>query len=231
MIRSLFWLSAGAAIVLFGCGHAPEQYVLPDQVSDFSALYGANCAGCHGREGRNGAARPLNDQLYLTLIGRERLREVIANGVPNTTMPPFAQEAGGTLTEHQITVLADEMQKRWAQEFPDVTLPPYTAKLGKVKQGEVAFRQYCASCHGEDGTGTPGRRGGSVVDPAYLALVSDQSLRTTVIAGRSDQGIPSWHDYVPGQAMKPQEISDVVAWLVAHRKFPGDRTKGETTVP
>jgi hypothetical protein len=31
--------------------------------------------------------------------------------------------------------------------------------------------------------------------------------------------------------MTPQEISDVVAWLVAHRKFPGDRIKGETTVP
>jgi mono/diheme cytochrome c family protein len=220
-------------VLLVGCGHPPEQYTLPDQVTDFSALYGANCAGCHGQDGRHGAARPLNDGLYLTLIGNQKLREVIANGVPNTNMPPFAQDAGGNLTEQQISLLSDEMQRRWARtrEFADITLPPYAAKLGDVKQGELAFRQYCASCHGADGTGSPGRGGGSAVDPAYLALVSDQSLRTTVIAGRSDEDIPDWRSYVPDQAMKPQEISDVVAWLAAHRTFPGNRAKGETTVP
>jgi cytochrome c oxidase cbb3-type subunit 3 len=234
MIRSLLSLFIGAAMVLLvGCGDPPEQYTLPDQVTDFSALYGANCAGCHGQDGRHGAARPLHDALYLTLIGKQKLREVIAGGVPNTNMPAFAQNAGGALTEHQVSVLADEMQKRWAgtREFADIALPPYAAKLGDVKQGEAAFRRNCASCHGEDGTGSLGRRGGSAVDPAYLALVSDQSLRTTVIAGRSDQGIPNWRSYVPDQAMKPEEISNVVAWLAAHRAFPDSRVKGETTAP
>lgn len=234
MIRSILWLSFGAAMVLLvGCGHPPEQYTLPDQVTDFSALYQANCAGCHGQDGRHGAARPLNDGLYLALIGKEKLREVIAQGVPNTAMPPFAQDQGGTLTEEQLSVLADEMQTRWAgtREFADITLPPYAANLGDVKQGEVAFRKNCASCHGEDGAGNLERKGGTAVDPAYLALVSDQSLRTTVIVGRSDQGIPNWRSYVADQAMTPQEISDVVAWLAAHRTFPGNGAKGETTLP
>ncbi|HEX4165921.1 MAG TPA: c-type cytochrome [Bryobacteraceae bacterium] len=229
MIRSQFWFTSCAAILLLSCGHPPEHYVLPDQVTDFSALYQANCSGCHGENGRNGAARPLDDPLYLALIGRERLREVVANGVPHTTMPPFSQNAGGTLTEQQISVLADEMQKRWAQKFVDTTLPPYAAKLGDVTQGEAAFRKYCASCHGEDGNGSVGRSGGSAIDAAYLALVSDQSLRTTVIAGRSDQGIPNWRSYVPDRAMSSQEISDVVAWLAAHRTFPGNREKRGTT--
>jgi mono/diheme cytochrome c family protein len=232
MIRSVCWLPFGAAMVLLvGCGHPPEQYTLPDQVTDFSALYQANCAGCHGQDGRHGAARPLNDGLYLALIGKQKLREVIAKGVPNTNMPPFAQDAGGALTEQQISVLADEIQRRWARtrEFADITLPPYAAKLGDVKEGEAAFRRNCASCHGEDGTGSLGRKGGSAVDPAYLALVSDQSLRTTVIAGRLDRGIPNWRSYVPGQAMTSQEISDVVAWLSAQRKTPGDQTKRGTS--
>ena len=44
-------------------------------------------------------------------------------------------------------------------------------------------------------------KGGSVVDASYLALVSDQYLRTTVIAGRTDLGMPDWREYVKGQPM------------------------------
>jgi cytochrome c oxidase cbb3-type subunit 3/ubiquinol-cytochrome c reductase cytochrome c subunit len=56
------------------------------------------------------------------------------------------------------------------------------------------------------------------VDTAYLALVSDQALRTTVIAGRIDLGMPDWRAYIPGQPLSAQQISDVVAWLVSQRQ-------------
>src|SRR5438093_3426578 len=115
MRRSAVWLPAGLVIALLGCGSRTEQYLLPDQVTDFSALYESNCAGCHGRDGRSGAAHPLNDPLYLALIGKERLRDVIAKGVPGTAMPAFAQNAGGTLTDQQLTILADEIEARWSR--------------------------------------------------------------------------------------------------------------------
>ena len=108
-IRSLS--VTAAMMMLVACGDRPEQYMLPDQVMTFGTLYKDNCAGCHGQNGRYGAARPLNDGLYLGLIGKERLRKVIANGVSGTTMPPFAQDQGGTLTDRQISVLADEIEK------------------------------------------------------------------------------------------------------------------------
>jgi cytochrome c oxidase cbb3-type subunit III len=234
MIRCVRYLPVSfAMILLVACGNRPEQYVLPDQVVDFATLYKDNCAGCHGENGQHGAARPLNDGLYLKLVGKARLRSVIANGVSGTTMPPFAQDEGGTLTDQQITVLADEMEKRWSKprDFDAAVMPPYAAPLGNAATGGVAFRQYCARCHGPDGTGIAGRKGGSAVDPAYLELVSDQSLRTTVIAGRSDEAIPNWRAYVPGHAMKPQEVSDVVAWLAVHRASPADRAKGEPNTP
>jgi cytochrome c oxidase cbb3-type subunit 3 len=234
MIRCFRYLSISAAtIMLVACGNRPEQYVLPDKVTDFATLYKDNCAGCHGQNGRHGAARPLNDGLYLALIGKERLRNVIAKGVPGTTMAPFAQDRGGTLTGQQITVLADEMEKKWArpQEFDAAAMPAYDGTPGNATAGAVAFHQYCTGCHGPDGTGVAGRRGGSAVDPAYLALVSDQYLRTTIIAGRSDEAIPNWRTYVPGQEMKPQEVSDVVAWLATHRVSPGNRTKGGSNTP
>ena len=60
-------------------------------------------------------------------------------------------------------------------------------------------------------------KAGSIVDGSYLALVSDQSLRTTVIAGRPDIGQPDWRSEVPGRALTGEEVTDVVAWLASLR--------------
>jgi mono/diheme cytochrome c family protein len=86
---------------------------------------------------------------------------------------------------------------------------------GDPEQGLKVYAEACARCHGPDGNG--GDKGGSVVDAAYLALVSDQALRTVVIAGRTDLGMPDWREDIPGQPLTPQQISDVVAWLAARR--------------
>jgi len=219
------------AILLPGCGSRVEQFVMPDQVMDFAALYRDNCAGCHGRDGGLGAARPLNDPVFLAVIGKQKLREVIANGVPRSAMPAFAKNAGGGLTDRQIVVLSDQIEERWSrpQDFAGLAPPPYSAELGDPKAGEAVFRSNCAGCHGADGSG--GTKPGSVVDSAFLSLVSDQSLRTTVIAGRSDQGTPDWRTYSPGRPMSPQEISDVVAWMAAHRTSPVLLTKRGTNLP
>ena len=155
MKRPALWLLASLAVVLAGCGHATEKYTLPDSVTDFSVLYKDNCAGCHGLNGRFGAARPLNDPLYLAVISQERMRDVIAKGVPGTAMPAFAQNGGGTLTDQQITILADQIEARWSrpQEYAGVTLPPHSAELGDTRRGEAVFKTQCSRCHGDSGTG------------------------------------------------------------------------------
>jgi cytochrome c oxidase cbb3-type subunit 3 len=231
MKRYRIGILAGLAVVLLGCGNQTEQFILPDQVTDFSALFESNCAGCHGRDGHFGAARPLNDPLYLALIGKAKLQEVIAKGVHGTAMPAFAQNAGGALTDQQISILADQIEARWSRprDSVGVDLPPYSTDSGDAEHGKEVFRAYCSRCHGEDGLGTA--KGGSVVDPAFLTLVSNQSLRTTVIAGRSDQGTPDWRSYSPGHAMTGQEISDVVAWISAHRALSLSLAKGGTNLP
>jgi len=193
---------------------------------DFAALYGQSCAGCHGTDGRLGAARPLHDPIYLALIPPDRLRVIIAEGVPGTAMPGFAAAAGGPLTEAQIDVLVQEMRQRWSHPAPspDVPLPPYAVEWivangsppGDAEHGLQVYAEACASCHGADGKG--GAKAGSVVDAAYLALVSDQALRTAVITGRVDLGKPDWRSYIPGQPLTVQQIDDVVAWLVSQRQ-------------
>jgi|SRR5689334_16931459 cytochrome c oxidase cbb3-type subunit III len=194
----------------------------PSEVVAFDQLYAENCSGCHGADGRLGAARPLNDPLYLALVNDETLRQVIAQGMPNTAMPPFAQQQGGNLTNEQIKLVVQGIRSLWAQsgQLQGSALPPYetgkTARSGDVTRGSLVYQAYCAQCHESDGRSRP--KGGSILDQNYLALVSDQSLRTTVIVGRSDLGKPDWRNNVPGRPMTPQEISDVVAWIASHRK-------------
>jgi cytochrome c oxidase cbb3-type subunit 3/ubiquinol-cytochrome c reductase cytochrome c subunit len=52
--------------------------------------------------------------------------------------------------------------------------------------------------------------------------MSDQGLRTIVIAGRPELNAPDWRTYVKGKPMSDQEVTDVVAWLASHRvEAPG----------
>ena len=194
----------------------------PTEVVAFGQLYAENCSGCHGADGRLGAARPLNDSLYLAVVNDKTLRQVITQGVPNTAMPAFAQQQGGNLTDTQIGVLVDGIRSRWArsEQLNTASLPAYGSnkdfKSGDVNRGLIVYQTYCAHCHDAGARGDP--KGGAIVDPNYLALVSDQSLRTTVIVGRSDLRKPDWRGNIAGQSMSPQEISDVVAWIASHRE-------------
>ncbi len=188
----------GAAMVAFlactGCSISPgrpgkeSEVIPPNEVTDFNLLYAQNCAGCHGADGKGGAAIAMANPVFLAK----------PEALNNVTPPPYSSRAPGD-----------------AQRDAD------------------AYRTYCSSCHGADGRG--GSKASSIVDGSYLALVSDQYLRTIVIAGRPELGAPDWRGDVRGRHMSAQEISDVVAWLSSHRiQFPGqpypisaDRAKGE----
>ena len=191
----------------------------PEQVRDFAILYGQNCAGCHGQDGQGSAALGLGNPIYLAIASDDTIRRVTARGIPGTLMPAFMKSSGGTLTDEQIEILVREMRVRWARpvKTPGATPPPYsTTEPGDPTRGAAAYGIFCAGCHGPEGKGTA--KGSFIVDGSFLALVSEQSLRTTVIAGRPDLGQPDWRNDVPGRVMTAQEVSDVVAWLVARRR-------------
>jgi mono/diheme cytochrome c family protein len=194
----------------------------PSKVEDFDVLFRENCAGCHGTDGRGGATLGLANPVYLAIADDTILRRVISDGVPGTSMPAFAESAGGMVTARQVEVLVHEMRARWARPaaLDGATPPPYAGAPGDAARGAVAYATYCASCHGTDGTGGPKSR--SIVDGSYLALVSPQGLRTLLIAGRPEIGQPDWRGDLLGHPLSSQQIADVVAWLVSHRPpFPG----------
>jgi len=218
-----------SVLVCTGCANPPvraeasSKVVRPTDVTDFKVLYGENCAGCHGVDGKGGAAVPLSDPVFLTIADDATIRHIVANGVPGTPMPAFAQSAGGMLTDKQIDAIVNGFRSRWAKPdlIRDANLPPYQAQVpGDPSRGAAVYVTYCSSCHGPEGRG--GKKAGSIIDGSYLALISDQDLRTNVIIGRPELGFPDWRGDVPGKPMSGQEISDVVAWLAAQRpKTPG----------
>ena len=209
----LFLLTATA-----GCKVRTEEYLRPDQVAEFKTLYSENCSGCHGEDGRLGAAQALNDPLFQHLAPKDFVRKTIANGLPGHLMPGAAKSAGGFLTDRQIDILVDGMQQDWGRSGDFGNAPPLLlegAAPGDAQRGEGAYKTFCSSCHGPDGNGG---KAGSIVNPQYLAMATDQYLRTTVIVGRPDLNVPDWRGYVSGRPMTAQEVSDVVAWIASHRE-------------
>jgi cytochrome c oxidase cbb3-type subunit III len=205
-----------------GSPRAESEVIAPSEVIAFNLLYGQNCAGCHGVDGKGGASIALANPVFLAIADDSVIRRTAANGVHGTPMPAFAQSAGGMLTDKQIDALVRGIRS-WAkpEALKDTTLPPYSAQApGDAQRGADAYRIYCSSCHGVDGRG--GSKASSIVDGSFLALVSDQQLRTIVIAGRPELGAPDWRGDIEGRPMSAQDISDVVAWLASQRsQFPG----------
>jgi mono/diheme cytochrome c family protein len=212
-----------------GCRNVPgkpgPEAERPTQVLSFALLYKDNCAACHGENGKEGAAISLANPVYLAVAGVDTIRTVTSKGVAGTLMPAFARSQGGMLTDQQIAVLAQGMETEWgkADALGGSTAPAYaSSSAGGSGQGQKAFGMFCASCHGADGSGVAGgkMRTGSLVDPAYLALISDKGLRSLIVAGQPQQGMPDWRSDLKGAGTRPlneQEINDIVAWLASHR--------------
>src|SRR5258707_1479029 len=226
MRRSIFVLVALAlSAVICGCNNAPgrppadSESLRPNKVLTFDTLYQQNCAGCHGEQGRGGAAIALNSPVYLEIADDGAIRRVTAKGVPGTAMPAFAQSSGGMLTDEQIDAIVAGIRSKFGKHVAlDVAPPSYSMAPGDPQHGANVYDTYCLSCHGAAGRG--GSHGGSIVDESFLNLVSDQYLRSIVIAWRPELGAPDWRGNVPSKPMSQQEVSDLVAWLSAQRAKP-----------
>jgi mono/diheme cytochrome c family protein len=228
---------ATVAIFLAGCA-APHgrpregaEVLAPNEISDFGTVFSENCAGCHGLEGKGGAAIALANPVYLAIADDPSIRKIIAKGISGTAMPAFAQSAGGMLTDAQIDVIVQGIRSRWGQQgiLGAVSVPPYAARLNADGQrGETTYKTFCESCHGPGGRG--GKTASAITNDSFLALLDDQSLRTIVIAGRPELGAPDWRGNAPGTPMSDQDVTDVVAWLASRRaQNPGQPYSASNT--
>lgn len=212
-----------AALLFTGCDlpgrpHGGPEVTRPEEVKSFDKLYGENCAGCHGTNGDHGVATNLANPVYQAIVDDATLRDVIAKGEKGTLMPGFNVQSGGELTDDQVNAIVQGMRDRWrkADALGGQTPPPYKAThAGNAAAGQQVYAQACAGCHGETAQ-KPGKAG-SILDGSFLALMDEQTIRTTVIAGRPDIGQPDWRNHIQGHPLTDDEITNVSAWMLAQR--------------
>ena len=216
---------AGAMLLLLiaGCNQMPGtpkpgvEVPRPDSITDFATLYGQNCAGCHGKDGQDGAALDLANPVYQAWVDDAAIRKVIAGSEPGTQMPAFGQAAGGFLTVAQVDALVHGMRTAWQKPgtLSGQTPPPYQpVTQGDATRGQAVYQAACARCHEQ-----PGRK---ITDPTFLALINDQTLRTIIIAGRPDLGHPDWRTGMDDHPLTDDQVTDTVAWLATLRsQTPG----------
>jgi len=240
-VRRSPWTLGGVVVVAVaatafttGCGRMPGRpgpesvEIRPDKVKNFDLLYSENCAACHGPNGRGSAAAiGLANPVYLAIADDVVISHATTAGVAGSLMPAFAKSAGGELTDEQVGILVDGI-RAWAR--PDAlggaVAPAYAGPAGDPARGAAVFAASCASCHGAGGAGGP--KAGSLVDGSFLGLVSDQGLRTTVIAGRPDIGHPDWRGDASGGPLTGEQVADVVAWLASKRPMSPGSPYGST---
>lgn len=187
-----------------------KKWKAPSEITDFDTLYTQNCLACHGRGETLAAAISMDDQTYLNIVPADVLKNVIANGVEGARMPGFALSAGGHLTDEQVEILAKGILA-WKKPLdPSMgPLPSYSAPPGNAANGRTLFEQSFAK-------GLPPEK--TYLDPGFLGLVSDQYLRSLVIAGLPGLGYPDYRSFIPGRTLSDQDVSDIVAYLVSNRQ-------------
>jgi cytochrome c oxidase cbb3-type subunit III len=199
------------SLLLVGCEPWGKPAAPQKEVADFQTLFRDNCSGCHGAEGRGGPGRILNDGLYLAFIPKENLRSVIEHGRAGTAMPAWARADGGPLTPEQISLLVDGMERNWAKasNLRGATMPVYEAAgaMGDAARGKKLFLRDCFACHAKGGLAGP------LSDPAYLSLTTRQNLRTSIVVGRPDLGMPDYRVLNLGRLLSEQDIADLVTYL------------------
>jgi cytochrome c oxidase cbb3-type subunit 3 len=199
-----------------GAPNDEEELMRPENVVSFDRLYKQNCSACHGEDGSGGPAFDLANPSYQALVDDASMRRWITNGMPGTQMPAFGDSAGGFLTPQQVDTLVSGMRSRWAHaDLKAQDTPSYSSNAtGNARQGHYIFQAKCFSCHQQ------GQQ--KINDTSFLALVSDQSLRTIVIAGRPDLGQPDYKQVQPGRPLTDQDVNDIVAYLHSLRsETPG----------
>jgi mono/diheme cytochrome c family protein len=136
------------AILLFSV----LAFAQDDSIAKGAALFRTNCsvAYCHGAAGTLGRA----PQLAGGSFTKERLTDVIANGIPKTAMPGFKKELNeekiGAIAMYVLSLTGPAVAEPVKLERRE--LPP-ALKAGRALFFDATRMGGCGACHAADGWG------------------------------------------------------------------------------
>ncbi len=196
----------------------------------FAGFYASRCAGCHGAGGTHGPARPLCDGEYLASIPEDALFQIVRNGIAGTRMPGFGGSTVTGVSDEHIRAFIIGMKRSWMNPPGLKSVVPWGggSSDASIERGATLFESRCAFCHpsaGGQALLAVSPQGGDVRDPFYVRLVSDQHLRTSIIFGRRDLGMPAAIDPYQGaggervaEALTTEDVDALVAYLATFRQ-------------
>jgi len=100
-----------------------------------------------------------------------------------------------------------------------------------VARGQADYQVYCAVCHGAQGEGYAADNANALAHPAFLAVATDEFLRSAIIRGRPGTPMSAWGvDW--GGPLDDDSVDDLVAYLRAYAQgspldVHGDVVTGE----
>jgi len=119
----------------------------PAAIERGRALYGVNCAFCHGADTRGGDSGPslLRSSVVLDDRNGELMAPIVKSGRPDRGMPKFA------FSDDQIADVAAFIHTFRAAGYDESRQKPPSILVGDAKAGEALFAAKCASCHSATG--------------------------------------------------------------------------------
>ncbi|MBT9591157.1 MAG: c-type cytochrome [Thiobacillus sp.] len=185
-----------------------------------AALYGRNCASCHGAKGDGGIGVPLSLPSFQAGISDDYLRKTIHAGRPGRVMPSFS-----SLSKAEVDAIVRHV-RTW-NKGPSATYSARQIK-GDPVHGKKLFGQYCASCHGVNGEGSTGTgvtfsrprdlpiMAPALHNPGFLSAATDSMIKATLMNGRKDTPMISFRKL----GLKERDINDIVRYIRNFEKQP-----------
>ncbi len=172
------------------------------------------CARCHATDGSGDGPiasdllplpREFTNERFFNWLPEERAHTAIAEGVPGTAMPPFAE----VLTDAEVEALwahvrgefiGERPERKTERKLPDANPVAYSDEV--VDRGYAVYQQRCYGCHGRAGDGRGPNapdmlpRPRDLTSTGFIGSADDVRLYESITYGIVGTGMPPW-DYLP----------------------------------
>jgi mono/diheme cytochrome c family protein len=181
---------------------------------DGATVFGAFCAGCHGRDGLGrrlpGVASfpSIANPDFLRLASDDVVTNTVRHGRPGRRMPAW-DRTGGLRPEEIRAVVAHVRKLGGVAAAPDPRPARWVQEDARV--GKRLFQSVCSGCHGRQGQGGEGP---ALNNKVLLDSVTDTYLVETISRGRRGTVMTGLLEATPVRpALSKEEIEAVVAYL------------------
>jgi menaquinol-cytochrome c reductase cytochrome b/c subunit len=168
-------------------------------------LFTSVCAPCHGLYGEGGSGPTLATIDFPQRFPVESMHEDTIQNADELSQHVW--ERMRSLTGAQLEAVLNYTYSLSPSGGPVVLAP--SSDQGDPTNGAILYTDWCANCHGPDGTTALGPEALVIVEPLYLAGVTDEHLVEVISAGfPPPNDMPAFREI-----LSSQEISDLLAWL------------------